>query len=103
MVSCTIIDMIDMKRLEALVAVHRTGSVSAAAVQLHYGQPTISHHLRRLEVETGSVLVRRVGRGVRLPPDGVRLAQRGEEILGLLTRAGDDLTAATSLQSGRVR
>ncbi len=95
--------MIDLKRLEALVAVHRTGSVSAAAAELHYGQPTISHHLRRLEAETASVLLQRVGRGVRLTPDGVRLAERGEEILGLLTRAGEELHAATSLQAGRVR
>jgi DNA-binding transcriptional LysR family regulator len=95
--------MIDVRRLEALVAVHRTGSVSAAAVELRYGQPTISHHLRRLEAETGSVLLQRVGRGVRLTDDGVRLAQRGEEILGLLARAEDELAAATSLQAGRVR
>ncbi|TQK72337.1 LysR family transcriptional regulator [Nocardioides sp. SLBN-35] len=95
--------MIDLRRLEALVAVHRTGSVSAAAAQLHYGQPTISHHLRRLEAETGAVLLQRVGRGVRLTPEGERLARRGEEILGLLARAEAELAAATSLQSGRVR
>lgn len=95
--------MIDVRRLEALVAVHRTGSVSAAADELHYGQPTISHHLRRLEAETSSVLLQRVGRGVRLTADGVRLAERGEEILGLLARAGEELAAATSLQAGRVR
>ncbi|WP_408896350.1 LysR family transcriptional regulator [Nocardioides sp. R1-1] len=95
--------MIDLRRLEALVAVHRTGSVSGAAAQLHYGQPTISHHLRRLEAETGSVLLQRVGRGIRLTPEGERLARRGEEILGLLARAEAELAAATSLQSGRVR
>lgn len=95
--------MIDLRRLEALVAVHRTGSVSAAAAELHYGQPTISHHLRRLEAETGAVLLQRVGRGVRLTPEGVLLARRGEEVLGLLARAEAELTAATSLQAGRVR
>jgi len=95
--------MIDLRRLEALVAVHRTGSVSGAAAALHYGQPTISHHLRRLEAETGSVLLQRVGRGIRLTPEGARLARRGEEILGLLARAEAELAAATSLQSGRVR
>jgi len=95
--------VIDLRRLEALVAVHRTGSVSGAAAQLHYGQPTISHHLRRLEAETGSVLLQRIGRGVRLTPEGERLARRGEEILGLLARAEAELAAATSLQSGRVR
>ncbi|MDN5745875.1 MAG: LysR family transcriptional regulator [Nocardioidaceae bacterium] len=95
--------MLDLRRLQALVAVHRTGSVSAAAASLHYGQPTVSHHLRRLEVETGSVLLQRVGRGVRLTTAGVRLAQRGEELLGLLSRAEAELSAATSLNAGRVR
>lgn len=95
--------MIDLRRLEALVAVHRTGSVSAAAAELHYGQPTISHHLRRLEAETGAVLLQRVGRGVRLTPEGALLARRGEEVLGLLARAEAELAAATSLQAGRVR
>jgi DNA-binding transcriptional LysR family regulator len=95
--------MIDVRRLEALVALHRTGTVSAAAAQLHFGQPTISHHLKRLEIETGSVLLQRVGRGVRLTPDGERLARRGEEILALLGRAEAELTASTSLQAGRVR
>ncbi|WP_278259051.1 LysR substrate-binding domain-containing protein [Nocardioides convexus] len=83
--------MIDLRRLEALVALHRTGSVSAAAAVLHYGQPTISHHLRRLEAETGAVLLQRVGRGIRLTPEGVLLARRGEEILGLLARAEAEL------------
>lgn len=95
--------MIDLRRLEALVALHRTGTVSAAAAELHYGQPTVSHHLRRLEAETGSVLLRRVGRGVRLTPDGERLARRGQEILALLARAESELAASTSLQAGQVR
>jgi len=95
--------MIDLRRLEALVALHRTGTVSGAAERLHYGQPPVSHHLRRLEAETGSVLLQRVGRGVRLTPEGERLARRGEEILGLLERAEAELSASTSLQSGRVR
>ncbi|WP_141012726.1 LysR family transcriptional regulator [Nocardioides sambongensis] len=95
--------MIDLRRLEALVAVYRTGSVSAAAAALHYGQPTVSHHLRRLEAETGSVLLQRVGRGVRLTADGVQLARRGEEILGLLERAETELAAANHLRTGNVR
>ena len=97
------VPVIDLRRLEALVALHRTGSVSAAATLLHYGQPTVSHHLRRLEAETGSVLLQRIGRGVRLTPDGERLARRGEEILGLLARAEAELAAATSLQAVAVR
>lgn len=95
--------MIDVRRLEVLVAVARTGSVSRAAEVLHFGQPTVSHHLRRLEAETGAVLLQRVGRGVRLTAEGERLAARGEEILTLLDRAETELRAASSLEHGVVR
>ena len=95
--------MLDLRRLEALLAVARTGSVSRAAEELHYGQPTVSHHLRRLEAETGAVLLQRVGRGVRLTAEGRRLADRAEEVLGLLQRAETELADATTLRHGRVR
>ncbi|WP_084127401.1 LysR family transcriptional regulator [Demequina sp. NBRC 110054] len=95
--------MLDLTRLQALVAFARTGSVSAAADELHYSQPTVSHHLKRLEAETGAVLFRRVGRSLVLTDEGRRLADRGEEILGLVSRADSELASAVSLQSGRVR
>src|SRR3569833_2621757 len=46
--------MLDVSRLRVLVAIARTGSVTAAAKELHYSQPSISHHLARLEAETGA-------------------------------------------------
>ncbi|HWC24219.1 MAG TPA: LysR family transcriptional regulator [Flexivirga sp.] len=95
--------MLDLRRLQALVAVARTGSVSAAADELHYGQPTISHHLRRLEAETHTVLLQRVGRGVRLTAEGIALARRAEEILALSRRAEEELQLAAGLRAGRVR
>ncbi|MDN4473381.1 LysR family transcriptional regulator [Demequina zhanjiangensis] len=95
--------MLDLTRLQALVAFARTGSVSAAAEELHYSQPTVSHHLKRLEAETGAVLFRRVGRTLVLTDEGRRLANRGEEILGLVARAGSELASAVSLQTGHVR
>ena len=95
--------MIDVTRLEVLVAVARAGTVTAAAADLHLSQPTVSHHLRRLEAETGAVLVQRVGRGLRLTAQGERLAARGEEVLGMLARADAELAAASSLEAGRVR
>lgn len=95
--------MLDLRRLQALVAVARTGSVSAAAEELHYGQPTISHHLQRLEAETGTVLLQRVGRGVRLTAEGEALVIRAQEILALAQRAEEELQTAAGLRSGRVR
>ncbi|MDT7600593.1 MAG: hypothetical protein QOK26_2670, partial [Pseudonocardiales bacterium] len=45
--------MIDLSRLRVLVAVAKEGSVTAAAEALHYAQPSVSHHLAKLEAEVG--------------------------------------------------
>ena len=95
--------MLDVSRLRVLVAVARTGSVTAAAKELHYSQPSVSHHLARLEAETGARLVQRAGRGVRLTEAGRKLAERGAEILGRLDAAEAELSAHVGLSQGRVR
>src|ERR671936_951914 len=95
--------MIDLARLRILDAVARTGSVTAAAKDLHYSQPSVSHHLTRLEQETGAQLLQRVGRGVRLTPTGQLLADRAAEILGRVDAAAAELSAHVGLSSGRVR
>ncbi|WP_049571571.1 LysR family transcriptional regulator [Streptomyces sp. SBT349] len=95
--------MLDLTRLRVLVAVARTGSVTAAAEALHYAQPSVSHHLARLESEVGVVLVRRAGRGVMLTDAGRLLVARAEEILGQVESAQEELAAHAGLATGRVR
>lgn len=95
--------MLDLLRLKALAALARHGSVTAAARELGYAQPSISHHLSRLEAEVGLPLTQRVGRGIRLTPAGELLAQRAAEILGRVSSAEDELAAIGGLRSGRVR
>jgi DNA-binding transcriptional LysR family regulator len=95
--------MLDVTRLRVLDAFARLGSVTAAAKELHYTQPTVSHHLARLEAETGAQLLQRAGRGVRLTPAGELLAGRASEIIGRLDVADAELTAHVGLTAGRVR
>ncbi|MFC9970291.1 LysR family transcriptional regulator [Spirillospora sp. NPDC127200] len=95
--------MLDVARLRVLAAVARHGSVTAAAKALDYAQPSVSHHLARLEAETGATLVRRVGRGIRLTDAGRMLAERAEEIIGRLDSVEAELAAHTGLRAGRVR
>src|SRR3954468_3585790 len=95
--------MLDVTRLRVLAAVARHGSVTAAPQALHSSQPSVSHHLARLEAETGSRLVQRAGRGIRLTEAGRVLAERAEEILGRLAAAEDELAEHTGLRAGRVR
>ena len=95
--------MLDVTRLRVLVAVARTGSVTAAAQELNYAQPSVSHHIARLEAETGARLLQRAGRGIRLTAAGRLLAERAEEILGRIDAAENELAAHVGLREGRVR
>jgi DNA-binding transcriptional LysR family regulator len=95
--------MLDVTRLRVIDALARHGSVTAAAKELHYSQPTVSHHLARLEAETGAQLLQRVGRGVRLTQAGQLLADRAAEIIGRVDAADAELAAHVGLTAGRVR
>src|SRR5215216_3375447 len=95
--------MLDVNRLRVIDAVARHGSVTAAAKELHYSQPSVTHHLTRLEAETGAQLLQRVGRGIRLTPAGQLLADRAAEIIGRIDAAGAELSAHVGLNAGRVR
>jgi DNA-binding transcriptional LysR family regulator len=95
--------MLDVTRLRVLVAVARHGSVTRAAAELNYAQPSVSHHLARLEGETGTKLITRAGRGIRLTDAGRLLAERAAEIIGRLDAAENELAAYSGLRSGRLR
>ncbi|MFC7644822.1 LysR family transcriptional regulator [Streptosporangium lutulentum] len=94
--------MLDVVRLRVLAAVARNGSVTAAARELHYSQPSVSHHLAKLEAETGAKLIQKVGRGIRLTEAGLLLAERATEIIGRIDSAASELSAHVGLRAGRV-
>jgi len=95
--------ILDVTRLRILVAVARHGSVTAAARALNYAQPSVSHHLARLEAETGATLTQRSGRGIQLTDAGRLLAGRAEEIIGRLDAAERELAAHVEQRQERIR
>ncbi|MFC5823396.1 LysR family transcriptional regulator [Nonomuraea insulae] len=95
--------MLNLIHLKVLVSVARHESVTEAAKELHYSQSSVSHHLARLEAATAAKLVQRVGRGIRLTPEGHLLAIRATEIIGRVDAATNELAAQVGLQAGRVR
>lgn len=60
----------DLQLLRAFLTVAEAGSVSAAAEQLGYSQPGLSHRIQTLERELGCVLFRRRGNGMTLTREG---------------------------------
>lgn len=95
--------MIDAAGLRVIRAVADHGSFTAAAASLGYTQPAISQMVRRLEQRTGTVLVERLGRTVRLTEAGTILARYATTVLSSLEAAEAELTAIAGLRSGRVR
>jgi DNA-binding transcriptional LysR family regulator len=56
--------MLSLHQLRCFLTVYEQGSLTAAAEELGYAQPSISEQIRSLEKSIGLPLFRRVGRGV---------------------------------------
>ncbi|WP_433499292.1 LysR substrate-binding domain-containing protein [Sphaerimonospora sp. CA-214678] len=94
--------MLDLNRLKALHAVSVYGSVGAAAEALMVTPSAISQQIAKLERETGSVLVERNGRGVRLTDAAGLLADHAQRILALVEIAEADFEALRGTVVGRL-
>ncbi len=84
-------------------AIADEGSFTGAALALGYSQPAISQMVRRLEQRTGTVLVERIGRSVRLTEAGQVLARHATGVLAALDAAEEEVAAIAGLRAGRVR
>jgi DNA-binding transcriptional LysR family regulator len=93
----------EVNQLRVIDAVARTGSITAAAEELHYAQASVSHHLARLQEHVGAVLTRRQGRGIVLTPEGELLAGRAREILRRLAETESDVNALSRRLRSRLR
>ena len=96
-------DMIDAAGLRVMKAIADEGSFTSAANALGFTQPAISQMVRRLEQRTGTVLVERYGRQVRLTEAGQVLARHAVGVLAALDAAEEEITAIAGLRAGRVR
>ena len=56
--------MLSLHQLKCFLAAYEQGSLTAAAEELGYAQPSVSEQIRNLEKSLGTTLFRRVGRGV---------------------------------------
>jgi DNA-binding transcriptional LysR family regulator len=95
--------MLDVRRLRVLREVAARGSFSAAAEALSFTQSAISQHVAALERETGTQLVERSPRGIRLTDAGRALVAHADAILGRIEDAEEELAAIAGLEGGRLR
>ncbi len=70
-----------LDRLSLFLAIVDTGTVSAAARQVHLTQPAVSRNLKLLEEDLGTPLFDRQGRGLVLTAAGRALVPRARRLL----------------------
>jgi LysR family hydrogen peroxide-inducible transcriptional activator len=92
---------VDLKQLNALLAVADHGSFSAAARALHTVQSNVSTHVARLESEVGATLIDRASG--ELTADGEVVAARARRIQAELEAMAADLASLDSEVAGGVR
>ncbi len=90
-----------LRHLEVFLAVHQTGSLTAAASQLHMTQPALSHWLADVEEVVGRALFLR-HRRMTLTAEGEVLHQHAVRMLRDVHRTDEDLKAVQSGLRGRL-
>src|SRR5215217_4089956 len=95
--------MLDVRRMRVLREVAQRGSFSAAAEALSFTQSAVSQHVAALERETGTRLVERDPRGVRLTDAGRALVAHADAIIARIEDAEEQLAAIAGLREGRLR
>jgi LysR family hydrogen peroxide-inducible transcriptional activator len=91
----------DLRQLNAIVAISEHGSFSAAADALATVQSNISTHVKKLETELGMTLIDRATN--ELTEAGELVVSRARRIIGELDAMTSDVTALTSEVIGTVR
>jgi DNA-binding transcriptional LysR family regulator len=96
--------MLDLHRLRLLRELEARGTVRAAAQALGYTTSAVSQQLTVLERETGTSLLERVGRNVRLTEGGLVLVRHAQRLLDAAEAAEAELAQVAAGQvAGVVR
>ncbi len=85
-----------LNQLNALIKVADAGSIQAAARALFVTQPAVSRAIRDLEVELGTLLIKRSTKGVSLTPAGTVLLQRARVASQALSLAAQEIASMRS-------
>ncbi|HEX7816813.1 LysR substrate-binding domain-containing protein [Dyella sp.] len=92
----------DLKHLHSFIRIVEFGSLTRAAATLNVSQSLLSRQVRQLEIELGSHLLQRNGRGVTVTDAGRQLMEHGRGILRQVEVARQQLGQARGPQGGKV-
>jgi DNA-binding transcriptional LysR family regulator len=92
----------NLRQLDYLLAVARTGSFTAAAGELGVAQPTLTKSIRGLEQELGTSLFERLPRGVVPTEAGAVLLRHAERVALQVKDAGEEVAALSGGESSTV-
>jgi DNA-binding transcriptional LysR family regulator len=95
--------VMEIRQLEAFVAVADTGSFTAAGDRVNLTQSTISQQIKALEEELGEALFLRGKRSTQLTEAGERLMPHARLILGTLDEIAAAFRASGRAPRGRIR
>src|SRR6266498_5396838 len=92
----------DYDGLQMFLALSRSLHFLRASRACHVSPSTLSRAVQRLEQETGSVLLERDRRSVRLTPEGSRFAEHARETLERWQRLQRDFRGQRDQLSGSI-
>lgn len=95
--------MVSLHQLRCFLATYEHGSLTAAADELGYAQPSVSEQVRALEKSVGAPLFRRVGRGVVPTTIATTIRPHAEQALAAADATMRAARSAVALESGTIR
>lgn len=91
-----------MERLETFLVLAECGSFTEAAKKLFCSQPTISHHIQKLEEQFGAPLFIRTGRTAQLTRQGEIFLDYAKQIEQTMLQAGSAIESSMKTESSIV-
>lgn len=95
--------MLSLHQLTCFLATYETGSLTAAAQQLGYAQPSVSEQIRALEKSLGVALFSRVGRGVVPTTAADTFRPHAAQVLAKAEEARHAVQQVRQLETGTIR
>src|SRR6478736_1290037 len=98
-----VVSVLSLHQLTCFLATYEHGSLTAAAEELGYSQPSVSEQIRTLEKSLGVQLFRRVGRGVIPTTVADTLRPHAERTLAAADETRRAVQSVKAFETGTIR